>query len=318
MSVSISHVTKKYGSQFAVKDISFEVKAGEVVGFLGPNGAGKSTTMKIISCYFLPNSGTVKLNGYNIYNHSYEVRRRIGYLAEHNPLYLDMSVVDYLKIAAALQYVQPNIIRKRIQKMIDICNLIPEMHKNIGELSKGYRQRVGLAQALIHDPDVLILDEPTAGLDPNQIIEIRSLIKEIGKEKTIILSSHILKEVEATCSRIIIINKGEIVTDNKTEDLIKASGGGLSYKVSIESGNDSPLIIKKKLLSLDGAQNATYTNNEKSQWTISATTESNIAAQIFHLCVDNQWVLTQITPIESRPRGCFSVTLLPNKNHYLI
>ena len=305
MSVSVLNVTKKYGNQFAIKKVSFEVQSGEIVGFLGPNGAGKSTTMKIISCYFLPNSGQVELNGYNIYEHSYEVRRRIGYLAEHNPLYLDMSVVDYLRLAASLQYVNSKIVGKRIQKMIDICNLAPEMHKNIGELSKGYRQRVGLAQALIHDPDVLILDEPTTGLDPNQIIEIRSLIKEIGREKTIILSSHILKEVEATCGRIIIINKGEIVTDKRTEDLIKTAGGRYAYKVSIESEKDSPLIVKQKLLSLEGAQNVTYSDIRGGEWVVSTYKESDIAARIFHLCVDRQWVLTQMMPMESSLEDVF-------------
>ncbi|MEP5613674.1 MAG: ATP-binding cassette domain-containing protein, partial [Cyclobacteriaceae bacterium] len=223
MSVVVENLTKKYGAQKAVNDISFEINTGEVVGFLGPNGAGKSTTMKMITCFMAPTTGNVNVEGSSIHTDSETVRRKIGYLPENNPLYLDMPIVDYLRFSAEIQGVEKSEISSRISDMIERCGLTAEKHKNINELSKGYRQRVGLAQAMIHDPEVLILDEPTTGLDPNQIVEIRKLIKDLGKEKTVILSSHILSEVEATCDRILIINKGRIVADGSAEMLRQQS-----------------------------------------------------------------------------------------------
>ena len=249
MGINVRNLVKEYGSQRAVDDISFEVRTGDILGFLGPNGAGKSTTMKIITCYLRPNSGSVDLDGYNIEDHANEVRRRIGYLPENNPLYLEMSIVDYLAYSAALNQVEKNRINSRVREMIEITGLTKERHKLIGELSKGYRQRVGLAQALIHDPDVLILDEPTTGLDPNQIVEIRSLIKEIGKEKTIMLSSHILQEVEATCDRIIIINQGKIAADATTADLKRRASGAERVRVQIAANGSA---VGDALLALPG------------------------------------------------------------------
>ena len=225
MSIVVENLTKKYGSQRAVDNISFEVKTGEVLGFLGPNGAGKTTTMKILTCFMAPNDGDAKINGLSIHEHQDEIKRNIGYLPESNPLYQDMPVLEYLEFVAELQGVPKEKIQERIAEMVILTGLNKEKHKIISELSKGYRQRVGLAQAMIHDPDILILDEPTTGLDPNQIVEIRKLIKELGKEKTVILSTHILPEVEATCDRIIIINNGKIVADGTSEVLRKQAQG---------------------------------------------------------------------------------------------
>ncbi|MEZ5149214.1 MAG: ATP-binding cassette domain-containing protein, partial [Bacteroidales bacterium] len=219
MDIVVDNLTKLYGPQRAVDGISFRVKTGEILGFLGPNGAGKTTTMKAITTYLNPTEGTVSVGQFNIHDNPDEVKRSIGYLPENNPLYTEMGLIDYLRFVAELQGIEKSKVNDRIREMIQVCGLEDEKHKKIGELSKGYKQRVGLAQALIHDPQVLILDEPTSGLDPNQIVEIRELIKKIGREKTVILSSHILAEVEATCDRILIINKGKIVADGTAREL---------------------------------------------------------------------------------------------------
>ncbi|TAH26583.1 MAG: gliding motility-associated ABC transporter ATP-binding subunit GldA [Cytophagales bacterium] len=221
MSVKISELTKIYGNQYAVNNISFEVKKGEILGLLGPNGAGKSTTMKIATCYIPPTSGNVEISGYNVIDQAMEVKRKVGYLPEHNPLYLDMYVYEYLNFIGRVHQLKAAQLPSRIRHMIDITGLGVEQNKKIGVLSKGYRQRVGLAQALIHDPEVLILDEPTTGLDPNQILEIRSLIKNIGREKTVILSTHIMQEVKAICDKVVIINKGKIVANDHINNLSK-------------------------------------------------------------------------------------------------
>ncbi len=217
MSIEVKHLFKYYGNQAAVKDVSFTVNSGEIVGFLGPNGAGKSTTMKVITGFIPASSGEVKVCGMPVSVDSLETREKIGYLPEHNPLYLDMYVKEYLTFVGNIYKVKN--VKERVEEMIKAVGLEVEQFKKIGQLSKGYRQRVGLAQAIIHDPEVLILDEPTSGLDPNQLLEIRELIKKIGKEKTVMLSTHIMQEVEAICDRVIIINKGEIVADDKAADL---------------------------------------------------------------------------------------------------
>ena len=217
MSIEVKHLFKYYGDQAAVKDVSFTVNSGEIVGFLGPNGAGKSTTMKVITGFIPASSGEVKVCGMPVSVDSLETREKIGYLPEHNPLYLDMYVKEYLTFVGNIYKVKN--VKERVEEMIKAVGLEVEQFKKIGQLSKGYRQRVGLAQAIIHDPEVLILDEPTSGLDPNQLVEIRELIKKIGKEKTVMLSTHIMQEVEAICDRVIIINKGEIVADDKAADL---------------------------------------------------------------------------------------------------
>ncbi|MDT0605535.1 gliding motility-associated ABC transporter ATP-binding subunit GldA [Croceitalea rosinachiae] len=218
MSITVQNITKTFGNQKALNNISFSIKKGEIVGFLGPNGAGKSTMMRVLTTYHKADSGDAEVNGFNVLTNKTDVQKSIGYLAEHNPLYLEMYVKEYLAFNADVYKVA----KDRIVEVIEQTGLNPEAHKKIGQLSKGYRQRVGLAAALLHNPDVLVLDEPTTGLDPNQLIEIRKLIREIGKEKTILLSTHIMKEVEAVCDRVIIINKGELVADKKIEELREA------------------------------------------------------------------------------------------------
>ncbi len=221
MSIQVNHLSKRYGSQWAVNDLSFEIPTGEIVGFLGPNGAGKSTTMKILTGYIPASSGEAVVCGFNLNTDSLSVRKRVGYLPEHNPLYLDMYVTEYLQFSAGMAGVSQ--IKSAVEKAIDLTQLSPERNKKIGQLSKGYRQRVGLAQALIHDPEVLILDEPTSGLDPNQVVEMRNVIKNLGKNKTVLLSTHIMQEVEAMCSRVILLNHGKIIADDTLEGLKQTS-----------------------------------------------------------------------------------------------
>jgi ABC-2 type transport system ATP-binding protein len=233
VSIKVEHLTKTYGEQNALDDISFSVKSGEIVGFLGPNGAGKSTTMKILTSYIPPTSGYAEVCGIDVMTDSIEVRKKIGYLPEHNPLYLDMYVREYLEFVAGIHKLDN--IKQRVDNMIDTVGLQIERKKKIGALSKGYRQRVGLAQALIHEPEVLILDEPTSGLDPNQLEEIRGLIKQLGKEKTVILSTHIMQEVEAICDRVIIINKGKLVADDSAATLKTNTSNKVIIKVEFES-----------------------------------------------------------------------------------
>ncbi|MSP68838.1 MAG: gliding motility-associated ABC transporter ATP-binding subunit GldA [Bacteroidetes bacterium] len=219
MSIKVEYISKVYGKQFALDNVSFEVQTGEIVGFLGPNGAGKSTMMKVLTCFIPPTTGKAFVNGFDVMEQSIDVRRSVGYLPENNPLYLDMYVKEYLEFIAGLHKMKN--IKSHVNEMIAVTGLELEQHKQIGALSKGYRQRVGLAQALIHDPEVLILDEPTTGLDPNQLEEIRTLIKKVGQSKTVLLSTHIMQEVEILCSRVIIVNKGKIVTNKTTSTLQK-------------------------------------------------------------------------------------------------
>ena len=224
VSIVVENLTKLYGSQLALDNVSFSVANGEVLGLLGPNGAGKSTTMKILTGYLLANSGKAEICGLDVVKFPIETKKKTGYLPEHNPLYLDMFVREYLEFTGGIYGIHTSKIKNRIEELIELTGLTAERKKKIGQLSKGYRQRVGLAQALIHDPEVLILDEPTTGLDPNQIVEIRNLIKEIGKSKTVILSTHIMQEVSAICNRAVIISKGKIVADRKIEELTSNLG----------------------------------------------------------------------------------------------
>lgn len=220
MSIKVSNVSKLYGQQAAVNDISFEINTGEIVGFLGPNGAGKTTTMKILTGYLNATEGIAEISGKTMHADALELKQFIGYLPEHNPLYLDMYIAEFLMFVAGIYGFERQIAKSKVEDIITMVGLDAEKHKKIAQLSKGYRQRVGLAQALIHDPEILILDEPTTGLDPNQLEEIRSLIKNIGKNKTVILSTHIMQEVEAICDRVIIINKGKIVADESLANLL--------------------------------------------------------------------------------------------------
>ena len=232
--VEIEHLTKTYGTQNAVDNISFVAGKGEIVGFLGPNGAGKSTTMKIATGYLPPTAGTVRVAGYDVLVDSLAVRRHVGYLPEHNPLYLDMYVHEYLEFIGSVHGLRGSGLRNRVAELVRRVGLSREQNKQIGALSKGYRQRVGLAQALIHDPDVLILDEPTTGLDPNQILEIRQLIREVGEDKTVIFSTHILPEVTALCSRVLIISRGKLVADSPVAELAARAAGETVVRVEFE------------------------------------------------------------------------------------
>ncbi len=279
MSILVKEVSKLYGSQKALDNISFEVSAGEVVGLLGPNGAGKSTIMKIITCFIPPTSGTVSVSGFDVLGQSIDVRNIIGYLPENNPLYPDMYVKEYLDFIAGLHKLT-SISKSRVVEMIEITGLGDEQNKKIGALSKGYKQRVGLAQALIHDPQVLILDEPTSGLDPNQLLDIRNLIKEIGKEKTVIFSTHIMQEVEAVCDRVIIIDKGKIVADDSTENISKISAGNEIISVEFNSN-----ISADELMNLKGIIKVKEIGDNK--WIITAQAETDSRSEIFQFAVRN-------------------------------
>ncbi|GCD77759.1 gliding motility-associated ABC transporter ATP-binding subunit GldA [Thermaurantimonas aggregans] len=272
MSLEVQKVTKIYGTQRALDKVSFKVKKGEIVGFLGPNGAGKSTMMKILTGFIPATEGYAAVDGLDVNQHSIEVRKKIGYLPEHNPLYLDMYVREFLRFMAGLQKVP----KSRVEEMIEKTGLTPEAHKRIGQLSKGYRQRVGLAHALIHDPEVLILDEPTTGLDPNQIVEIRQLIKELGRSKTVMLSTHIMQEVEILCDRVIIINKGKIVADTTTEALKQASGRQ-TLVVQLEKE-----VSAAWFKSIDGVLKV---KREASHWLIDTDAQKDLRKAIFEKAV---------------------------------
>jgi len=299
MNIAINHLTKSYDTQKAVNDISFEVKTGEILGFLGPNGAGKTTTMKMITQYLEPDSGDIFINGQSVKKS--DTKSNIGYLPEHNPLYLEMPVMDYLAFAAALQGVEKSSIEDQVRNMVMMCGLDIEKHKNISELSKGYRQRVGLAQAMIHDPAILILDEPTTGLDPNQIVEIRELIKRLGSSKTVILSTHILPEVEATCDRILIINRGQIVADGTADTLRKQSQGTQVLRVKIEDGEMDD--IRDKLLALSTTYSVDILEMERFEVQSIADIQSNKI--IFELCKKHGWTLTEMIPFETKLEDIF-------------
>jgi len=278
MSVETRQITKLFGKQKALDEVSFSIKKGELVGFLGPNGAGKSTMMKIITGFLPADSGEVVVNGQKIVSKNLEIRKNIGYLPEHNPLYTDLYVKEFLEITAGFYHLKNT--KQRIAEMVELTGLGDEQHKKIRALSKGYRQRVGLAQALIHDPSVLILDEPTTGLDPNQLEEIRHLIREISREKTVMLSSHIMQEVEAVCNRVIIINKGKIVADGGINE-IKAGKINRNQVVIVEFSANVNL---EKILAIDDVKNAVLNRN---LWEIESAGEKDIRPAIFQFAVNN-------------------------------
>jgi len=282
MSIEISNITKSYGKQKALDDISFMVKKGNLVGFLGPNGAGKSTLMKIITGYLVPDSGEVFINHNKITPDNLKLKSIIGYLPENNPLYNDLFVKEFLEISAGFYKLKNKI--KRVFEMIEFVGLAEEQHKKIGALSKGYRQRVGLAQALIHDPDVLILDEPTTGLDPNQLEEIRNLIKNISIHKTVILSSHIMQEVEALCNRVIIINKGRIVADGGIAEI---KTGSISQK-QVVIAEFSKEINPEQLLEINGISSV---EKKENRWEIESTMDNDIRPVIFKFAVEKNLTL---------------------------
>jgi ABC-2 type transport system ATP-binding protein len=285
MSVKVQHLVKTYDAQRAVDDVSFEAHAGEVLGFLGPNGAGKTTTMKIITGYLPQTAGSVQVCGFDVVTQSIESRACVGYLPEHNPLYRDLYVLEYLHFAAGLHGVKNA--AKRADEMIERTGLQSHRHKQIGELSKGYRQRVGLAQAMLHNPQVLILDEPTSGLDPNQIVEIRQLIRDLGKEKTVILSTHILGEVEAVCDRAVIINKGKLVADSPIEELKQQFSG--QNLVTVEFAQD---VNEKQLSGIRHVQSVKKLANRR--WQLVSGVQNDVRSDVFAFAVANQLTLLEL------------------------
>ncbi|WGH74168.1 gliding motility-associated ABC transporter ATP-binding subunit GldA [Tenacibaculum tangerinum] len=274
MSIQLTEISKIYGAQKAVNAISFEAEKGEIVGFLGPNGAGKSTTMKILTGFIQPSEGTVLVNGIDVVSNAIEAQRKIGYLPEHNPLYVEMYVREYLQFQASLH----NMAKSNIDGVIEKVGLTNEAHKKINQLSKGYRQRVGLAAAILHDPEVLILDEPTTGLDPNQLVEIRQLIKDLGKDKTVLLSTHIMQEVEAMCDRVIIINKGKIVLDKPISEL-KTSNEQI-IKVTFDYKLEEQFI--KRLPNITA-----YKNTIENNWVLTFNTSEDMRPVIFDFAQEN-------------------------------
>ncbi len=292
--INISNLVKKYGSFAAVDDINFTVERGEIVGFLGPNGAGKTTTMKMITCYMLPTSGTISVDGMDVARQSLEVRRKIGYMPESAPLYLDLNVVEYLKLAAELRGVPKDRRTVRVKEMVEVCNLGEMIRKRVGELSKGFRQRLCLAQSLIHDPEILILDEPTVGLDPNQIVEIRSLIKKLGQRKTVILSTHILPEVEATCGRIVIIHRGKIVADGATEDIVAQFSG--SSLITIEFALPTPQAVDMLRQQSNIATVREVGNVAGGGWQlrIEGREGRDVRHDLFRMAAQNDWPLIEL------------------------
>jgi ABC-2 type transport system ATP-binding protein len=297
MSVEVKNITKLYGTQRALDDVSFTVEPGQVVGFLGPNGAGKSTMMKIITCFLPQNSGTVSVDGFDVTSDPIKVRERVGYLPEHNPLYHDMYVKEFLTFIAGIQ-VPSTLVAARVKEMVEVTGLGAEQHKKIGALSKGYRQRVGLAQAMIHNPSVLILDEPTTGLDPNQLVDIRQLIKNIGKEKTVILSTHIMQEVEAICDRVIIINKGKIVADDKTSFLQQKSESETIILVEFDKA-----VSSEKLNTISGIKKVLPVNDKT--FKIFGPKGQDLRPLIFNFAVQNNLAVITMQKEENSLESVF-------------
>lgn len=290
MSIKLENISKFYGKQLALKNVSITINRGEVVGLLGPNGAGKSTLLKIISGYLPPSEGKAFVYGFDVEAESKKAKNKIGYLPENNALYLDMYVREYLHFVAKL-YSQKNV-KSEVNNVIRLCGLTPEQNKKIGALSKGYKQRVGLAQALIHQPDVLILDEPTTGLDPNQLVEIRTLIKDIGKEKTVLLSSHIMQEVEAICSRVIIINKGEVIADDLTENLSNYMNSGEKILLELEEE-----VSDDELMQIEGVQNVKLISTNT--WEIQSDDKVNVRKQLFRFAVERGLNIRSLQKVEN-------------------
>ncbi|MGC3944969.1 MAG: gliding motility-associated ABC transporter ATP-binding subunit GldA [Chryseolinea sp.] len=306
MSLHIKHLTKVYGQQTALNDISFSLEDGEIVGFLGPNGAGKSSTMKIATCYLPPTSGQVLVDGLDVVEQPLAVKQITGYLPEHNPLYLDLYVHEYLEFIGGLYGLRGAGLKKRVGEMIDRCGLALEQNKKVEALSKGYRQRVGLAQALIHEPRVLILDEPTSGLDPNQLIEIRKLIKDISRDKTVIFSTHIMQEVQALCDRVVVINRGTIVADDALANLLKGGSGSQTIIVEFESQVDADLIR-----AIQGVSSVSNEGNNK--FRVMAASGIDIRPELFRFAADQKLSLIGLRQEENSLENIFS-SLTANSN----
>lgn len=298
MSLRVTHLTKIYGQQKAVDNITFEVGRGEIVGFLGPNGAGKSTTMKIATTYLPPSSGTIRVEELDVTASPIEVKRRVGYLPEHNPLYLDLYVHEYLRFVGRLYGMRGSRLKTRIQEMIELCGLTKEQNKRIEALSKGYRQRVGLAQALLHDPPVLILDEPTSGLDPNQLLDIRKLIKETSSNKTVLFSTHIMQEVQALCDRVIVINKGVIVADDRVESLLKQQQSTRTVIVEFEG-----TVTEDEIKQLPGVESVERLDSTRFRITSPGSTD--IRPEIFRFAADKNLSLIGLKQEENTLENIF-------------
>ncbi|MEM0542856.1 gliding motility-associated ABC transporter ATP-binding subunit GldA [Flavobacterium sp. j3] len=283
MSIEVQNISKSYGAQKALDQVSFSIKKGEIVGFLGPNGAGKSTLMKILTTFINADEGTAVVNGNDVNSSQLQVQQSVGYLPEHNPLYLDLYVREYLAFNADVYKVA----KSRIEEVIQLTGLTPESHKKIGQLSKGFRQRVGLATALLHNPDVLILDEPTTGLDPNQLVEIRNVIKNVGKDKTVFLSTHIMQEVEAICDRVIIINDGKIVTDKKLEKLVSEEKEQI-IEVEFDKTIDENLLATIEAI-------VSYENTANNIWLLTFRTDEDMRPKVFDFAHENGLKTLQIS-----------------------
>jgi ABC-type multidrug transport system, ATPase component len=293
--IQVENLTKFYGATRAVDDVTFNVRKGEVLGFLGPNGAGKSTTMKVLTCYLAPTAGRAEVAGFDVFDNSLEVRKHLGYLPEDTPLYKDMTVLEYLQFAAAMRGMPSDRSEKRIKEIGGRCGLHEVAGKLVGELSRGYRQRAGLAQAMLDDPDILILDEPTSGLDPNQIVEIRQLIKEVGKEKTVILSTHILPEVQATCSRMLIISSGKLVADGSPDEL-RAREKASRYRLVVEASGATAEAVKARLGSIKGVSRCETVLGEDGAhaFSLDAAGDEDLRKVLFRAAVDNKWTLLEL------------------------
>ena len=291
--IRIENLTKYYGDSSAVDGINFEIKKGEILGLLGPNGAGKTTTMRILTCYLRPTDGNIRVKDFNIHDDPVEIKKLVGYLPESAPLYPEMLVYDYLKFVADVREIEKSRIDTRIKELADMCGINEVMHKPINELSKGYKQRVGLSHAMMSDPEILVLDEPTSGLDPNQIVEIREIIKKIGKEKTVILSTHILSEAEATCDRIVIINKGKIVADGSTDELKRKAGS--DYIILISLRNTDFNDVKRALQAVPEVNDIIFENSENGtiDFHLSCNGKKDIRPDIYEIIRNNNWPLLE-------------------------
>lgn len=295
--IDIENLTKNYGEVRALDGIGFSVKKGEVLGLLGPNGAGKTTTLRILTCFLSPTSGQVKVKDFDIYHHPQEIKKLMGYLPENAPLYPDMLVFDYLVYTANIRQLGKKDKDCRIDQLSTICGIREVMHKTVGELSRGYKQRVGLAQAMMGDPEILILDEPTSGLDPNQIIEIREIIKRIGKEKTVILSTHILSEAEATCDRVIIINKGKIAADSSIEQLKQSIGGKTQVHLILKNARYNE--VKKALSRIEGVlEIEPYSSDQKGfvDINVNCRTDEKVKVDLYETIKNQDWIMLEFHP----------------------
>lgn len=289
--IQVKDLTKYYQTLCAVDQINFDIQKGEILGLLGPNGAGKTTTLRMLTGYLKPSSGNINVKGLSVDTHILEIKKMLGYLPESAPLYHDMLVYDYLNYVAAIREIKGDQKLDRIRRVADLCGINEVMHQPIGELSKGYKQRVGLAHAMMNDPEVLVLDEPTSGLDPNQIVEIRKIIKEIGKEKTIILSTHILSEAEATCDRIVIINQGKIVADGSTESLKQSAGGKNIMYLSLQNADFA--VLQKSLTDIKGIENISRITETDSVLNVRLAYQStdDLRPAVYRKIKETDWIL---------------------------